>query len=173
MRADDHPITAIPLTASRARMARQTMVIRTPSDRRAGLPSAFVRARLSPVSMPRKDGWPFPKCRVRFPEDEATAPSHSAPLKPSKILNVLPDPISKTDSIRSAISRQIRYRRHSRNGLRPFRNGSPTFQERTVRHNGNEPSILWERALPADSCDSGDSDDCAGAGNSLTNLETL
>jgi hypothetical protein len=124
-------------------------------------------ARLPPAptirtsSRSRSVGWLSPRppraCRL-------DSPALNSPMD----LNVLRRGASETDSIRSPQHTADRALRHNRNAVRAFRNAFPTYQEREVRHKGNEPSNLQERKPSADSCKSGDSEPASQAANSLT-----
>lgn len=116
---------------------------------------------------------PFPKCRVALASPAMTLSAEFPSLNSPTDLNVLRRGVCETDSIRSPRHTVGRTLRHNRNAVRAFRNAFPTYQEREVRHKGNEPSNLQERGFCADSCKSRDSRPASKAANSLTLLETL
>ena len=110
-----------------------------------------------PGHIPLSTQGAFPKCRVTRAVPNNLAAGGSIPSTCPKNLNVLSDTPHEYDSISSRQSPPPGELRHYRNGLRPFGNAYPTFQERRYRHYGNELSTLWEQARPTDSCFSCDS----------------
>ena len=151
------PAPLIRRSASQAERAKSADALRLPFSQHHRFPCGSSDFQRMPRHIPLSTQGAFPKCRVSRAASNNQAAGGSIPSTYPKNLNVLSDTPHEYDSISSHQSPPPGELRHYRNGLRPFGNAYPTFQERQYRHYGNELSILWEQDRTTDSCFSCDS----------------
>ena len=97
----------------------------------------------------------FPKCRVIGMTNPAFPGIASGAPNCPQLLNLLFEHLGRTDSNCPVLTPPQDRHRHNGNGQRTIGNDQPTFQERSVRHYGNEYSTLWEQRHVPDSPHSG------------------